>query len=81
MNGWLPVDQSNLKPAVTSDELRGRATCSVDEAAQLLQVGRSTAYAAIKCGDIPSLRISNRILVPTAKLLAMLGLEADAAKE
>ena len=59
-------------------ELRGRPTCSVDQAAKALCIGRSTAYAAARDGSLPTFRISNRILVPTAKLLALLGLE-DAA--
>jgi excisionase family DNA binding protein len=56
--------------------LRERHTCSVDEAAAVLGVGRSTAYAAARDGSLPTLRLSKRILVPTAKLLEMLGLDA-----
>ncbi len=59
-------------------ELRRRRTCSVDEAARFLQIGRSTAYAAAKDGSLPSLRVAGRILVPVAKLLAMVGLQEDA---
>lgn len=58
-------------------ELRERRTCSVEEAAALLRIGRSTAYAAARDGSLPTLRISNRILVPTAKLITMLGLETE----
>jgi excisionase family DNA binding protein len=54
-------------------ELRGRSTCSVDEAARLLRIGRSTAYAAAHDGSLPTIRVSSRLLVPTAKLLAMIG--------
>jgi excisionase family DNA binding protein len=61
---------------ITLDDLRDRHTCSVDEAAVLLSIGRSTAYAAARDGTLPTLRLSKRILVPTAKLLEMLGLEA-----
>jgi excisionase family DNA binding protein len=57
------------------DELRRRSTCSVEEASVLLGVGRSTAYAAARDGSLPVLRISKRLLVPTAKLLAMIGVE------
>ena len=46
-------------------ELRRRSTCSVDEAARLLQIGRSTAYAAAKDGSLPTHpRLVGRILVP-----------------
>jgi excisionase family DNA binding protein len=54
--------------------LEGRTTCSVEEAARCLGIGRSTAYAAARDGSLPTIRISKRILVPTAKLRALLGL-------
>ena len=56
-------------------ELRRRRTCSVDEAAHFLGIGRSTAYAAAKDGSLPSLRVAGRILIPVAKLMNMVGLE------
>jgi excisionase family DNA binding protein len=34
---------------------------------------RGTAYEAIRRGEIPSIRVGKRILVPRAKLHAMLG--------
>lgn len=55
--------------------LRERRTCSVEEAAHLLGIGRSTAYAAAHDGSLPTLKLSHRLLVPTAKLKQMLGLE------
>jgi excisionase family DNA binding protein len=60
------------------ERLRGRCTCSIDEAAVALGIGRSTAYAAAREGSLPVLRVRNRLLVPTAKLLAMLGVEDQA---
>ena len=42
---------------------------------RVLGIGRSTAYAAARDGSLPVLRISHRLLVPTAKLLAMIGCE------
>jgi excisionase family DNA binding protein len=50
----------------------------VDEAAAVLGIGRSTAYAAVRDGSLPALRLSGRLLIPVAKLLAMLGLEEHA---
>ena len=49
-----------------------RLTLTVDEAAALLGVHRLTVYAAVKAGDIPSIRIGNRILIPRARLEDML---------
>ena len=45
------------------------------EVAEVLGIGRSTAYAAARDGSLPVLRIAGRLLVPTAKLAAMLGLD------
>jgi excisionase family DNA binding protein len=39
---------------------------SVDEAARKLKIERKTAYVAIQRGEIPSIRIGRRILVPAA---------------
>ena len=61
----------------TLEDLRRRSTCSVEEAAVLLGVGRSTAYAAARDGSLPTLKISHRLLVPTARLLAMIGAEPE----
>jgi len=57
--------------------LRGRQTCSIDEAASFLGIGRSTAYAAAHDGSLPTLRLSHRLLVPLAKLRAMVGVEEE----
>lgn len=54
-----------------------RPTLSVDETARLLGVGRATAYAAVKAGDIPSIRIGRRLLVPTAALRRLLMLDDE----
>lgn len=53
-------------------------TVSVDEAVELLGVGRSTGYAGVKSGEIPSIRVGSRIRVPTAGLLRLLQLEVPA---
>ncbi|MEZ5125318.1 MAG: helix-turn-helix domain-containing protein [Thermoleophilia bacterium] len=63
--------------SVETECLRRGPTCSVEEAAIVLGIGRSTAYAAARDGSLPTLRMSKRILVPTAKLIAMLGVEDD----
>jgi excisionase family DNA binding protein len=59
------------------ERLAGRLTCSIDEASQLLGVGRSTAYAAARDGSLPVLRISKRLLVSVPRLLTMLGAQAS----
>lgn len=55
-------------------------TMTVEEAAELLGLSRSSAYRAAACGELPTLRFGRRIVVPTARLLALLGVgEAPAA--
>ena len=54
------------------DGWKQRPTLTVDEAANVLRIGRSTAYSAVRSGQIPSLRLGRRILIPTAALCRML---------
>jgi excisionase family DNA binding protein len=52
---------------------------SVEEAGKMLGLGRSAAYAAAKRGELPTIRFGRRVVVPRAKVLAMLGLGLDAS--
>lgn len=45
-----------------------RLTLTVEEAATLLGISRAFAYDAVTRGEIPSIRIGRRILVPKAAL-------------
>lgn len=55
------------------DDLHGRLTITVPEAGEVLGIGRAAAYAAADSGDIPTLRVGRRLIVPVARLRAMLG--------
>ncbi len=55
------------------------ATMTIPEAAELLGISRSAAYRAVARGEIPTIRIGRRLLVPTAKLYTMLGWLPDPA--
>ena len=55
------------------------ATMKVEEAAQLLGIGRNQAYEAVRRGDIPSLRIGGRILVPRRRLMALINGDEEEA--
>ncbi len=48
------------------------ATITVPEAAKKLGIGRNQAYEGVKAGEIPSIRIGGRILVPRAALERLL---------
>jgi excisionase family DNA binding protein len=45
-----------------------RRTISVDQAARVIGIGRDAAYDAVRNGDIPSIRVGRRILVPIKAL-------------
>ncbi|MFE4197372.1 helix-turn-helix domain-containing protein [Paenarthrobacter sp. NPDC056912] len=49
-----------------------KATATVDELAVLLGIGRRQAYEAVQRGDIPSIRLGNRILISTRVINQML---------
>lgn len=50
-------------------------TCSVDEAAKRLGIGRSKAYQSAKAGTLPALRFGRRVRILTAPLDRMLRVE------
>ena len=58
---------------MTVDELRSHLTLSVPAAGAILGLGVSAAYGAARRGEIPTLRLGRKLIVPTAKLLVLLG--------
>ena len=46
---------------------------TLEETAKILRVARNSAYAAAARGEIPTIRIGRKILVPVAQLEKMLG--------
>jgi excisionase family DNA binding protein len=50
-----------------------RLTMTVEQAAAALGVSRGTAYEAVKTGQLPTVRIGRRVLVPIAGLRALVG--------
>ncbi|HEY1621754.1 MAG TPA: helix-turn-helix domain-containing protein [Streptosporangiaceae bacterium] len=51
-------------------------TLTVPEAGILLGLSRPSAYEAARRGDIPVLKLGRRLVVPTASLLRILGIES-----
>ena len=49
-----------------------RSTATVEEAAQRLGIGKNRAYEGVRQGEIPTIRIGKRILVPLAALERLL---------
>ncbi len=48
-------------------------TIDVTTAARLLGVSRGTCYTAVRSGAIKSVRIGQRILIPRAEILRLVG--------
>lgn len=53
------------------------ATMTVDDAARELGISRHTAYQCAKTGQIPTIRLGKRLVVPRARLEAMLRGEGE----
>lgn len=57
-----------------------KKTLTIPEAAKVLGIGRSAAYEAARTGQIPTIKIGKRILVPvTALELLLAGNDREAA--
>ncbi len=54
-----------------------RMTVTVEEAGALLGIGRNLAYQAVRSGEIPSIRIGKRLLVPRDALNGLLSAGAS----
>jgi excisionase family DNA binding protein len=55
----------------------GKPTMQVDDVAKALGISRASAYEGVKTGDIPSIKIGRRVVVPTAAVRRMLQLDAE----
>ncbi len=55
------------------DQLEGRVTITIEQAAQVLGLGRTAAYEAARRGELPTRRLGRRLLVPVPELLTWLG--------
>jgi excisionase family DNA binding protein len=49
-----------------------RVTITVEEAAEMLGISRTSAYLCAARHEIPTLRLGRRVLVPVARFMAML---------
>lgn len=58
------------------DQLLARPTLTVADALKIIPLSRNGLYEAIRRGDIATVKMGKKILVPTAPLRRQLGLEA-----
>lgn len=67
-----PGASSGMASSGALAPMEDRLTLTVEEAATLLGISRAFAYEAVARGEIPSIRIGRRILVPKASLRHLL---------
>ncbi|MGH9117561.1 MAG: helix-turn-helix domain-containing protein [Acidimicrobiales bacterium] len=63
----------------TTTDADKRLTLSVEEAGRLLGISRGLAYLLVNRGEIPSIRLGRRIVVPRRALDRLLDVPDDAA--
>ncbi len=68
----LAEDGSRPTPEPYAVNGDGRLTWTVAEAARILGICRATAYARVKQGALPHIRLAGRILIPRKALLELL---------
>lgn len=51
---------------------------SVEQTGEVFGISRASAYEGVRTGEIPSIRIGRRIVVPTAAVCQMLGIGTSA---
>ena len=73
MGGSLFLIRRNGDKAMNN----GRLTYSVKETAKLLGLSKNSTYQACLKGEIPSLRVGGRILIPVSKLEGLLSSKAE----
>ena len=65
----MPVKTKKRKPAVP---LALAATMTIEDAARELGISRHTAYRCARDGQIPTIRLGRRLVVPRVRLEALL---------
>ena len=69
------VPQANQEGGDTMERL----TYTVTEVAQLLGISRGSAYTHVRTGEIPSITIGGRIVVPRRALDVLLDIDKQAS--
>jgi excisionase family DNA binding protein len=69
------ANRQAAQDALDLPDPRREPTVPVERAGALLGISRGSAYEAVRRGEIPSIRLGHRVVVPTASLLAMLGVD------
>jgi hypothetical protein len=73
----MTTNTTNERTRPSVADVRAVATVTVPEGGAFLGLGRAASYEAARAGTLPTLRVGKRLLVPTAGLLRLVGLDPD----
>ena len=59
------------------ENLDKRLTVNVEEFAQIVGIGRNTAYECVRRGVIPSIRLGRRIIIPVKAIERLIGCDDE----
>lgn len=72
----LPLDTARtVRPSGAPADHATRQTLTVEEAAEVLGIGRTLAFEMARRGELPTLRLGRRLVVPRLALMRMLACE------
>jgi excisionase family DNA binding protein len=71
--GLGATDSGRLRPLPALRE-GDRLVLSVEEAGRLLGISRAFAYELVARGELPVIRLGRRVVVPKARLFALVGM-------
>jgi hypothetical protein len=66
------VQRKMKVPEDTAIDWRNRSTITVPEYAKIMRVGRNTAYEAVRVGEVATIKLRGRLLVPVPWILRQL---------
>ena len=79
MTKKMPTKVSNLMTQNPDTEITVRMTMTITEAAQALGIGRTLAYELARTGELPTIKLGRRLVVPRWALQRLVGDESRSA--
>lgn len=73
----MNVPDPLVQPTMKVPDPLIQPTMTVNQVAPIYGLGRWAAYQAVKAGQIPSITIGRRILIPTAAVRRQLGIDVE----